>query len=68
MRVTPDASVLVGWRKSSHCGSDEGSCLEVADGYAGVPVRDSKVPDGPALVFPAPAWSAFVRHLKGERT
>lgn len=25
-----------------------------------VPVRDSKDPEGPALVFPADAWSAFV--------
>ncbi|MFE0425331.1 DUF397 domain-containing protein [Streptomyces sp. NPDC058953] len=53
-----------GWRKSSYSGSDGGSCVEVADGYPVVPVRDSKVPSGPALVFPAPAWTAFVRSLK----
>ncbi|MFE9429132.1 DUF397 domain-containing protein [Kitasatospora sp. NPDC006697] len=50
----------VGWRKSSYSGNT-GDCIEVADGFpAGVPVRDSKNPDGPALVFPAGAWSAFV--------
>nr|WP_308309728.1 DUF397 domain-containing protein [Streptomyces sp. CHD11] len=26
----------------------------------GVPVRDSKAPYGPAVIVPAPAWSAFV--------
>ncbi|WP_307853036.1 DUF397 domain-containing protein [Kitasatospora sp. RG8] len=25
-----------------------------------VPVRDSKDPDGPTLVFPAASWQAFV--------
>ncbi|MEK8144408.1 DUF397 domain-containing protein [Streptomyces sp. M10(2022)] len=56
-----DASTLAGWRKSSYSGGDGGSCLEVADGHAGiVPVRDSKSPSGSALVFSAPAWSAFV--------
>ncbi|MFF0446954.1 DUF397 domain-containing protein [Streptomyces sp. NPDC004609] len=63
--ILSDASVLTGWRKSSHSGSDEGSCLEVADGHAGVPVRDSKVPDGPGLVFRDAAWTAFIRNLDG---
>ncbi|MFI0260249.1 DUF397 domain-containing protein [Streptomyces sp. NPDC017056] len=35
--------------------------MEVAPGFPGVvPVRDSKVPDGPYLTVPAAAWSAFV--------
>ncbi|MER7705573.1 DUF397 domain-containing protein [Kitasatospora sp. NPDC097605] len=34
---------------------------EVADGHpGGVPVRDSKDPAGPALVFPTDAWRSFV--------
>ena len=57
----PDASLLAGWRKSTYSGNEGGSCVEVLDGYpAGVPVRDSKAPDGPALVFSAVGWSAFV--------
>ncbi|MPY62781.1 DUF397 domain-containing protein, partial [Streptomyces spongiae] len=28
-----------------------------------IPVRDSKNPTGPALLFPAPAWQAFVTSL-----
>lgn len=30
-----------------------------------VPVRDSEDPRGPALVFEAAAWSAFVEAVKG---
>ncbi|MFI0718657.1 DUF397 domain-containing protein [Streptomyces sp. NPDC021224] len=57
------------WRKSSHSGgSDPQSCIEVADDFTGVvPVRDSKDPQGPALVFPAGAWTAFVADVKAGR-
>src|SRR3954468_1502493 len=49
------------WRKSTYSAGDGGDCLEVADGESEfVPVRDSKNPDGPVLVFPAAAWSAFI--------
>ncbi|MGW4647983.1 DUF397 domain-containing protein [Kitasatospora sp. NPDC004289] len=52
------------WRKSSHSGGG-GACVEVADHVPGlVPVRDSKDPDGPALLFPAVSFSAFVRAVK----
>ncbi|MEU5514533.1 DUF397 domain-containing protein [Streptomyces griseoaurantiacus] len=52
---------VAAWRKSSYSNPDGGACLEVADGFAAlVPVRDSKVPHGPVLVFPADGWSAFV--------
>ncbi|GGZ55707.1 DUF397 domain-containing protein [Streptomyces bluensis] len=60
----PDASVLKGWRKSSYSGGNEGDCLEVLDRHPhAVPVRDSKTPHGPALIFGRPAWSAFVTAL-----
>ncbi|MEV7137221.1 DUF397 domain-containing protein [Streptomyces tauricus] len=29
------------------------------------PIRDSKRPEAPALVVTAPAWAAFISHLKG---
>ncbi|PJE95834.1 DUF397 domain-containing protein [Streptomyces carminius] len=55
------------WRKSSYSGASNGDCVEVADGLPGaVPVRDSKHPDGPALVFPESTWSAFVAGIKGR--
>ncbi|MBV7699012.1 DUF397 domain-containing protein [Streptomyces sp. TRM70350] len=56
---------LVAWRKSSYSDGQGADCVEVADNLPGVtPVRDSKNPEGPALVFPAPAWAAFVTALK----
>ncbi|MGA5822844.1 DUF397 domain-containing protein [Kitasatospora sp. NPDC094028] len=53
---------LVGarWVKSRHSGNG-GECIEVAPDFTDVtPVRDSKDPDGPVLVFPSDAWQAFV--------
>ncbi|MEW2632657.1 Scr1 family TA system antitoxin-like transcriptional regulator [Streptomyces sp. NPDC048389] len=39
--------------------------LEVAEGFPGnVPVRDSENPHGPALVFPAGSWSAFISSVR----
>ncbi|MEU6085135.1 DUF397 domain-containing protein [Streptomyces sp. NPDC047108] len=52
------------WRKSSYSGASEGNCIEVAEESALVPVRDSKDPDGPVLVFSADAWTAFVSAVK----
>ncbi|MFZ3499837.1 DUF397 domain-containing protein [Streptomyces sp. 5.8] len=61
----PEASELSGWRKSSYSGNEAGSCIEVLDGYpSGVPVRDSKTPQGPALLFPPDGWSSFVDAVK----
>ncbi|RXS68352.1 DUF397 domain-containing protein [Streptomyces sp. TM32] len=61
-----DASALTGWRKSSYSNNEGGSCLEVLDSYhsSGIPVRDSKVPHGPALLFSADSWIPFVSALK----
>lgn len=55
------ASELAGpWVKSSYSGP-QGNCVEVApmrDG--GVAVRNSRHPDGPALVFTSAEWGAFL--------
>lgn len=67
MSIAQDLSHLR-WRKSSHSDGTGGSCVEVADGLPGaVPVRDSKTPDAAALVFPTPAWTAFVASVGTER-
>ena len=65
MRNFPDCDLsTVTWHKSSYSGGGGGDCLEVADGHPTlVPVRDSKNPLGPKLVFRADAWSAFVDSL-----
>ena len=54
------------WRKSSYSGGNGGTCVEVAvvpgskEGSDRViAVRDSKHPDGPALIFTPAEWEAF---------
>ncbi|MFJ5303782.1 DUF397 domain-containing protein [Streptomyces sp. NPDC088350] len=63
----PNTAALTGWRKSSYSGNEGGSCVEVLDGGypSGVPVRDSKVPYGPALVFSTTHWASFISAVKG---
>ncbi|MEU7345964.1 DUF397 domain-containing protein [Streptomyces bacillaris] len=61
---TTDVAALTGWRKSSYSGGANGDCLEVADGHASVPVRDSKTPTGPTLTFSPQGWSGFVTAVK----
>lgn len=66
-RTLHEASARGGWRKSSYSNTEGGSCLEVLDAYPhGVPVRDSKVPTGPALLITAPSWSTFVTAVKAK--
>ncbi|MGC0204671.1 DUF397 domain-containing protein [Streptomyces levis] len=52
------------WRKSSYSDGGASNCLEVADNCPGMtPVRDSKLPDGPVLVFGASPWASFVEYV-----
>ncbi len=53
------------WRKASYSGSNGGNCVEVARNLPGVvAVRDSKNPDGPALVTGLHSWETFTRRIK----
>lgn len=59
------------WIKSSHSDANAGQCIEFSPAltqvHGVVPVRDSKNPDGPTLVFPAGGWSSFVSAVqRGE--
>lgn len=57
--------VSLPWMKSSHSDNNGGNCIEIAPGIPdAVPVRDSKDPHGPVLVFPTGGWSSFVDALK----
>ena len=55
------ASILVTatWRKSSYS-TPSGNCVETAGLAGGVALRDSRFPDGPALVFTGAEWDAFL--------
>jgi uncharacterized protein DUF397 len=49
------------WHKSTRSGGNGGDCVEVAVNLPGiVAVRDTKDPDGAALVFTHAEWLAFV--------
>ena len=49
------------WIKSSHSGPTGGNCVEVAFLAGGdVALRNSRQPDGPALIFTAAEWDAFI--------
>jgi hypothetical protein len=66
MSSTPDLSA-VEWVKSSYSNGGGGSCVEWAPSYAAtglIPVRDSKAPQGPALLFTADAWQGFVSGVR----
>jgi hypothetical protein len=66
MTVVEDLSAAV-WRKSTYS-HENGECVEVAGNLPGVvPVRDSKDPEGPALIFGRAAWAAFVGEVKAGR-
>ncbi|MFF2546966.1 DUF397 domain-containing protein [Kitasatospora sp. NPDC058063] len=52
------------WFKSSYS-NNGGDCVEATADFPGLaPVRDSKDPQGPALVFPAEAWMSFVAAVR----
>jgi Domain of unknown function (DUF397) len=52
------------WRTSTHSANGS-TCVQVACNLPGiVAVRDSKDPDGPALVFTPAEWRAFTALLQ----
>ncbi|GAA1989062.1 DUF397 domain-containing protein [Kitasatospora viridis] len=65
MTHTPETSATsLNFRKSSYSNGQE-NCVECAFAPLGsdAVIRDSKDPHGPALVFRAEAWRAFVADL-----
>ncbi|WP_405735141.1 DUF397 domain-containing protein [Streptomyces sp. NBC_01537] len=61
-KTGPGAPSLDGvrWWRSSHSGGS-GNCVEITTDVPGlIPIRDSKNPDGPVLLFTSAGFSAFV--------
>jgi hypothetical protein len=52
------------WQKSSHSGSNGGTCVEVARIAANVGVRDSKKPERGHLSISAEEFRAFLAGIK----
>lgn len=53
------------WRKSTYSNGQGGDCLEFAANIPrAVPVRDSKSPIGPTLIFRPTVWAAFVAGVR----
>ena len=55
------------WRKSTHSGGVDTTCVEVAEMIRGLRVRDSKDPSGPQLAFGAQNWDRFLARISGHR-
>ncbi|MFF5369352.1 DUF397 domain-containing protein [Streptomyces sp. NPDC013187] len=68
--MTPNPRLAhVRWVKSSYSSPEGGNCVEWAPSEivtGRVPVRDSKIPEGPALIFPSEQWQRFVTHVGGS--
>ena len=53
------------WHKSTRSNGSGGACVEVAGNLPGVvAVRDSKKPDGPALIISRDEWASFITRLQ----
>jgi hypothetical protein len=63
MHLTSDAN----WRKSSYSASNGGNCVEVAELPGVVAVRDSKNPDGGALVLEPAVFAALTSAVRSGR-
>ncbi|MFH9071610.1 DUF397 domain-containing protein [Streptomyces alboflavus] len=63
-QTAPELAPETAWFKSSYSGGTGNNCLEAADltphPAGGVGIRDSKNPDGPALLLGRTAWTAFL--------
>lgn len=66
--TVPDPSALTGWFRSSCSGGNQGECLEVARRHATIPVRDSKVITGPAVLFSTDGLRSFIGAVEQGRT
>ncbi|MCX4749751.1 Scr1 family TA system antitoxin-like transcriptional regulator [Kitasatospora sp. NBC_01287] len=70
LNVSPEIQPLptqISWFKATYSGNNGGNCIETSHDLRPsglVPVRDSKNPGGPALVFPADSFAGFIQGIK----
>ncbi|MEU5430523.1 DUF397 domain-containing protein [Streptomyces olivoreticuli] len=63
--MTRASDLAATWRKSSYSSPNGGECVEIADNIPNaIPIRDSKNPDGPALLVTQTAWMSFLAGIK----
>ncbi|UGY94276.1 DUF397 domain-containing protein [Streptomyces gobiensis] len=69
--TAPDLAGVADWFKSSYSSGSGNNCLEVADltqtTYNGVAIRDSKTPQGPALLIRPERFNAFIADVRNGR-
>ncbi|WP_338688428.1 DUF397 domain-containing protein [Streptomyces acidiscabies] len=56
------------WFKSSYSGSDQSTCVEVADvrrDFGQMAIRDSKSPHGPVVLLGAAPFTLLIDHVRG---
>ncbi|MEE1938583.1 DUF397 domain-containing protein [Streptomyces sp. TRM 70361] len=68
-RTLAASDITADWFRSSYSSNGQ-NCVETADltrtAYGAVAIRDSKAPGGPALLFTARAFTAFVAGVKAD--
>lgn len=57
----------VAWRKSRYSSGNGGNCVEFADLSSAVAVRDSKDPEGPALILTPAQWRGLTARIRAGR-
>ena len=68
--MTPHRMSEATWHNSSYSNDSGGNCVEVANltpKRDSIALRDSKNPQGPALLLPPSAFTAFVSHVRQMR-
>lgn len=63
-RTLPARHLRAAWVKSSYSNGGN-NCVEVASLPSAIAVRDSKHPDGPALLMPSTAFESFITGVRG---
>ncbi|MGG7574130.1 DUF397 domain-containing protein [Streptomyces sirii] len=69
--MAPEVAPESAWFKSSYSNDTGGNCIEIADltatRHAGIAIRDSKNPSGPALLFDPASFADFISDVNQGR-